>query len=444
VTVYFLLLLEAALMVYRIKIKSTQRKATAALRGGSVLLLAVLAGLFVIEWGFRYYALAFILMASAVVHIVRLIRSERSKPEFRRTRIILRSVGMSALILIASLPAIVFPEYNPLPTTGEYQIRSEVKYFTDESRMETYNKQGGARTLTVEFWYPENAGGRFPLVVFSHGAFGIRASNETLFQELASHGYVVCSIDHTYHCLYTTDANGKSLRSDGGYMSELRGENAKQDKQNSLELYKKWMDIRVADINFVIDAVAAYTRSDPSDKLYGLINIEKIGVIGHSLGGSAALGIGRLRSDIGAVIALEAPFLYDILGVENDLFVFENAEYPVPVLNVYSDSSWTHLAQWPQYAQNVRMLSGQNKNAYSVHIEGTGHLSLTDLSLSSPVLTRILNGHSSSVTPEDCLTQLNEICLSFFNCFVKNETLEAMNFVGLYRLSLRSIAASFQ
>ncbi len=147
---------------------------------------------------------------------------------------------------------------------------------------------------------------------------------------------MVCSIDHTYHCLYTTDENGQSQLIDFGYMSELSRENAKKDKHNSLALYQKWMGTRVADINYIIEAITSQTRPSPSSGLYGLVDIENIGVIGHSLGGSAAVGIGRLGSDVGAVIALESPFLCDILDVENDSFVFENSEYPTPILNVYS------------------------------------------------------------------------------------------------------------
>jgi hypothetical protein len=67
------------------------------------------------------------------------------------------------------------------------------------------------------------------------------------------------------------------------------------------------------------------------------VDTDHIGMMGHSLGGSAALGIGRQRDEVNAVIALEAPFLYDIVGVEDGEFVFVDADYPTPVLNVYSD-----------------------------------------------------------------------------------------------------------
>jgi len=95
------------------------------------------------------------------------------------------------------------------------------------------------------------------------------------------------------------------------------------------------MGIRMGDINFVIDHILAETKSSNIDRVYELIDTAEIGVMGHSLGGSAALGIGRMRGDVSAVIALESPFMYDIEGVKDGEFVFINEEYPVPVLNVY-------------------------------------------------------------------------------------------------------------
>ena len=92
--------------------------------------------------------------------------------------------------------------------------------------------------------------------------------------------------------------------------------------------YQSWMNVRTADINVVIDEI----KDDPDFFLERLIDITKIGVIGHSLGGSAALGVGRIRDDINAVVALESPFMCDILDVIDNEFIFNDESYPTPVL----------------------------------------------------------------------------------------------------------------
>lgn len=78
--------------------------------------------------------------------------------------------------------------------------------------------------------------------------------------ELASHGYVVCSINHTYQCFYTTDEDGHTTLMDKGYMNEIKAENARSNRQQSYEYYQKWMKIRTGDINFVIDYILAEAK----------------------------------------------------------------------------------------------------------------------------------------------------------------------------------------
>ncbi len=59
--------------------------------------------------------------------------------------------------------------------------------------MESFRDDGAFRQVAVQFWYPATEKEeRFPLVVFSHGAFGYRMSNYSTYMELASNGgYVV-------------------------------------------------------------------------------------------------------------------------------------------------------------------------------------------------------------------------------------------------------------
>lgn len=379
----------------------------------------LLAALPPIDWSFRYYALAALLLLLALMGALSLIRGKEEKTAHKAVRVVSRAVGMTVLITVAALPAIVFPQYRPLEPTGQYQVAAATYTYTDADRVETYTNTGENRKVNVELWYPENAVGTYPLLVFSHGSLGTRTSNETLYNELASHGYVVCSIDHTYQCLFTADANGHRAFLDMGFFKELMAELSGSDKVFSHECYEKWMRTRMGDIDSVLDRVLSEAESEGADEAYRRVDTAKIGVMGHSLGGSAALGVGRMRHDVGAVAALESPFMYDIEGVKDGEFVFTAEAYPVPVFNVYSDDSWGHLGDWPQYAENSALLSGTNSAAFNVHISGVGHLSLTDLALASPFLTRLLNEHGSTTSAEHCLKTINELCLAFFDCYLK-------------------------
>jgi len=329
------------------------------------------------------------------------------------------------LALGVMLLFVLSPPYQPLAVDGPYAIGTMRYTYTDDQRTEPYSNSGEPRQVNAACWYPENAGigETFPLVVFSHGGLGTENSNESLYRELASHGYVLCSIGHPYHAFWTKSEDGRTAVVSLEYFGELQREDAHADKEQSYRYYQKWMKIRTSDINFVVDILLAKAAEGASG-VYALIDGTKIGVMGHSLGGSAALALPRQREDIDAVIALESPFLYDIVGVENGEFVWLNEEYPVPVLNIYSDSSWSHLAEWPQYARNAALLTDAPPTAVSLYLPGAGHFSLTDLSLVSPLLVRALEGGQPNPNPVATLQSVNQACLDFFDRYLKNQSVE--------------------
>jgi dienelactone hydrolase len=333
----------------------------------------------------------------------------------RTPRAIRRLALVLLVLLMALLLALVLSPYQPLAATGPYRVATTRSTYTDSSRIEQYSSSGAKRRVNVSFWYPQNAGvgETFPLVVFSHGGLGTEDSNESLYLELASHGYVVASIGHPYHALWTKDEGGRTTFVNLDYFQELQQEDPQRDRLASYRLYQQWMATRMGDIGFVIDTILDEAAND-SPGAASLVDGTRIGVMGHSLGGSAALGIARQRDDIDAVIALESPFLYDIVGVENGEFVWSDESYPVPVLNVYSDSSWSHLAQWPQYARNAAWLADGPETAVNLHLPGGGHFALTDLSLASPLLTRVLEGGQAVHDRRAYLQEVNRACLEFF------------------------------
>ncbi|MBU3192209.1 acetylxylan esterase [Clostridium bowmanii] len=412
---------EIAFAVFCIITKSNQQKIRNISRIAAFTGFVMFTILAIIDWSSRYYALAALLLLLAIIGGIALIRKKDEKKAYKAVRVVLKAIGMTVLIFTLTLPAIIFPQHKAMEVTGKYKVATITHTYTDTKRVETYTDTGENRKLNVQLWYPENADGTYPLIVFSHGGISTKSSNESLYNELASQGYVVCSIDHTYQCLSTKDEDGSTTRIDRGYMQECSAENARADRQKSYEYYQKWMKIRTGDIDFVIDHILSEAENKNADIAYKLIDTSKIGVMGHSLGGSAALGIGRMRDDVSAVIALESPFMYDIEGVKEGEFVFKDEIYPVPVLNVYSDSSWSNLAQWPQYAENYALLSGTNATAFNVHMSGVGHFTLTDLALTSPLLTRLFNGKKSTTSAEYCLKTINKICLEFFDSYLKGK-----------------------
>ncbi len=343
--------------------------------------------------------------------------------KWRRKSVKRLLIAGSALGALALACFWCFPFWDYPATTGPYQVATVSATYTDESRVETYEDDGSARWLNVEFWYPadyEGGDNTCPLIVFSHGSFGSRVSNASQYRELASHGYAVCAIDHTYQSLGATGPDGETVGLDSGYRAQIMrsSDDTPEQREELVGLFREWMAVRTGDIGFVIDTVKALSEADGADGVYRLVDMSKIGVMGHSLGGAAALGMGRLRNDVSAVVALEAPFMGDVQGTDADGFVWDEAPYPVPVLNVYTDSSWDILATSPQYAQNNAVLHDDRADTQDIYVPGAGHMTLTDLVYSLPPLC-LMFGQDMLFDADSYEADISRAYLDFFDKYLK-------------------------
>ena len=420
ITLIFLITLETALLVWSIITRSNHREE----KGIVSIALLVLFGLLLItgifEWSFRYMSLSIVLVIQAVVGAVILLRKKEIKYGLRKN--ILRFILNCLIFAFALCIAIIFPQYKQPKITGGYEVETEKYTWTDNSRVEEFSQSDENRVLTVEFWYPKNADKTYPLVVFSHGAFGFSGSNYSTFVELASNGYVVASIGHTYHAFYTMDTNGKLTIVDTGFISKASEINAVHDTQHEEEIYNttsEWMKLRTTDENFVIDTILGECRKNNADALFSIINAEKIGLIGHSLGGASSAQVGRERDDINAVIVLDGTMLGEEEAFENNAVVLNDTPYPIPLLNVYAEDHYTNSKELVGDTYNNFYATKNAILAYETVLKNAGHLNLTDLPLFSPSLAKKLG--IGTVDERYCIETMNEVVLEFFNSYLKDK-----------------------
>jgi dienelactone hydrolase len=173
--------------------------------------------------------------------------------------------------------------------------------------VELRDETRGGRTLTVELWYPaaaahrgqdlagatrdrfpvapglpeatqdavrgaEPAPGRFPLVVYSHGANAHRRAGSDLCTHLASHGYLVAANDVPGN---TTADVLRDLEAAGRGAPPTR---PSQDEVNAS---------RPRDAAFVIERVLA--GAEPA--LAGQVDPQRVGACGYSSGGWTTLAL---------------------------------------------------------------------------------------------------------------------------------------------------------
>jgi dienelactone hydrolase len=129
--------------------------------------------------------------------------------------------------------------------------------------------------------------GSYPLVAFSHGFGGHRRQTTFLCTHLASHGYVVASVDHTGNTVIDI-IQAVMLLQAGGAMPEPG------------PLIREFIAARPADIQCMIDQLLAGAAAD----IGGIVDADRIGMTGHSFGGWTTLAVTACDARIRAALPL--------------------------------------------------------------------------------------------------------------------------------------------
>lgn len=313
------------------------------------------------------------------------------------------ALGVTATLVALAPPAFATEQVPALPTpTGSHPVGTTSHYLKDTSRADPWVPEVPFRELMVSLFYParstgahrasyltpresqlilEDAGitgvpydilsktridaytdappsGRpagTPLIVLSPGFGNPRSELTGLAEDLASNGYVVVTIDHTYDSVATTFPDGRVTTCV-----------ACEVPDHDPTFWKKVDHVRAADVSFVLDRLTAPHRAWPAA---ALIDPSRIAMAGHSAGGSATqtamVADRRIRAGIdmdgltnGTLpdTGLSRPFLF--LGRQN------NFTPGMPSAAAW-EGDWPHLTGWKRW----------------LVVSGAIHPSFTDLSL---------------------------------------------------------------
>ncbi|MEU4119734.1 acetylhydrolase [Kitasatospora sp. NPDC028055] len=266
----------------------------------------------------------------------------------------------------------------PAPT-GPHRIGTVALHLRDTARPDPFAGPGRYRELMASVWYParqaeelplapwlsdgalkaylddagyriplsaapltaarqsapvHRPGHRLPVVVYSHGAHAHRAVNTVIVQELASHGYVVVTVDHTWDA-FTEFPDGRVLT------PWIEG--APRISPNDC----------AADARFVLDCVeelAAGRNPDVDGKALpeGLLGAPyplDVGMFGWSKGGSATAAVLMADRRVRAGLALDGPMAAIPVTDLDRPFMMITAEFGRDQ-NPNAVTFWNHLRGW--------------------------------------------------------------------------------------------------
>ncbi len=374
----------------------------------------------------------------AISAISYLIKRRGTAKEKTNAKVIAGAVMSIFLMGFALFPAFIFTGYSGLKTTGQYKVKETQAILIDKGRLEAHENDSSNREIPIHFYYPESGEANCPLVLFAHGSFGYYQSNSSLYFELASNGYVVASIDHPYYAFFTKDTNGKTIIVDFKFVQTAVNMQYSSDYTMSGEDYnttREWMSLRTADENFVLDTIKAakdsgslddawYTKSEKVDaeilKVLEMTDTEKIGLTGHSIGGAAAVQLGRERDDITAVIDIDGTMLGEEISFNDGKIGYNPDPYPIPILSLDNARHWAESYVVGRETDYVnKYLLDNAVDGREAHFDDTEHMDFTDLPLFAPPLAKMLG--KGDVDSSEFIPEINSIILKFFNYYLNGE-----------------------
>jgi dienelactone hydrolase len=157
----------------------------------------------------------------------------------------------------------------------------------------------------------------YPVVFMRAGLAALTTDYTTLAEDLASHGYVVVGFDAPYRSFVAVFPDGRVIARTPQNNADLLG--GPEQEQLANKLLQAWS----ADMGFALDQLEQLNASDPLGRFLGRLDMRRVGVFGHSLGGATALqfchddarckaGIDVDGAPLGSVVAdgVTQPFMF--------------------------------------------------------------------------------------------------------------------------------------
>ncbi|MFE9857617.1 alpha/beta hydrolase family protein [Streptomyces sp. NPDC005780] len=175
-----------------------------------------------------------------------------------------------------------------------------------------------------------------PVVLFSPGYNTMRAMGTALVEDLAGHGYLVVTIDHTHEASIVEFPDGRVER--GRNPEELSA-----------------LQVRQEDTRFVLNELEQLNAGRNPDAegrrlphcLRGSLDLSRIGMFGHSIGGDTAAGTMAQDRRILAGVDLDGSINGTVAatGLDRPFLLMGNSTH-----GRYNDPSWadfwSHLRGW--------------------------------------------------------------------------------------------------
>lgn len=124
----------------------------------------------------------------------------------------------------------------------------------------------------------------YPVIILRAGASADVWNYSSLAEDLASHGYMVVGFDAPYRTSVVVFPDGRVMRRLPENNPELC-----LGRQDEDQCVSRVLTAWTSDTGFVLDRLQKLNLSDPSGRFTGHLDLARVGMFGHSLGGATTL-----------------------------------------------------------------------------------------------------------------------------------------------------------
>lgn len=250
----------------------------------------------------------------------------------------------------------------------------------------------------------------FPILFFSPGFLMAAQLYSSLIEEMASHGYVVVAINHTDACWPVMFPDGSSP----AILPEF--ENVFSNKERScLQIFDMVQEIWIKDIECVLFWLHNQTLTKSLD-------LSRMGIFGHSFGGSTATEVVRKNNNFKAMANLDGV----LFGPNWD------KPFEIPSLFVGAGKQFTHeqiinagltIEQFDSLLarHSKKVFDKLKNNSFYVTIKNADHASFADSKLIKSPLSKNSSYHLGNIK----ITRT--LLIDFFNHYLKNTNFTIFN-----------------
>jgi acetyl esterase/lipase len=296
------------------------------------------------------------------------------------------------------------------------------------------SRLGTERAHSVLDAPPLRTAQKFPVVVFSHGFRSYPLQNTALFEDLASHGYIVITIAHPQDSVALQLRSGVVVPTFEPLEKETSYLEAKNriccgptfaDRTAAVEEFARrlaptrlgqsvgaWRENMLATLRYI------RAGSWPAEiaEVMRQADVDNCALTGMSFGGDVAASTCRLAESCRAAINMDG-WPYDVSTIDSDagrpvlMLTSDWLRFPVPGQPTDPGYNVTDLAfeRWQQ--------AGRNPHILRLRIDGLRHMGLTDL-------LALLEGPDKSnyvgdADPATAMTAINAVSRAFLDTYLK-------------------------